>query len=57
MAKQTLFNVQRRGQVIEDIFVEFTLMDGRVVSIMCDNSADAERLASLDVHGIDVEFD
>ncbi len=57
MPRQTIFNVKRRGQVVDEVFVEFTLMDGRLVTIMVDNSAEADRLAGVVVHGIETEYD
>ncbi len=53
--RKPIFNTISQA-VVDDIFVEFVLADGRVITIMAETAASAEVLATFPVMGIEVEF-
>ncbi len=50
------FNTLRRA-VVDEIFVEFVVVDGRVVTLTCNSVAEAQSLAEIKINGIEVEFE
>ncbi len=56
MKQPPSFNVLSRA-IRDEIFVEFVLVDGRVITITCSDEQQAAALAAVDVLGLEVEFD